>query len=247
MTIPRVLLSTMTSADRVVTLSADDAHHLGRVMRARLGDEVRVFDGRGREWVGRLASLIGPTATVEIAHETVPAAEPHVRLTLAIGLLKGEQMDAVVRDATMLGAFAIVPMATAHVAVPARARKSSTALERWRRVAVASAKQCGRAVVPKIEAVTAFKDVVGSAPEVPKFMCVEPKLAVHGLDQAGAATKLRPVEAVVMVGPEGGWSPREIEQASAAGVSLIHLGPRTLRAETVPTVVLTALWTAWGW
>lgn len=246
MTIPRVLLPTITSADRVVTLSADDAHHLARVLRARLGDEVRVFDGRGREWVGRLASLIGSTATVEIAHETVPAAEPHVRLTLAIGLLKGEQMDAVVRDATMLGVFAIVPMATAHVAVPSRARKSPTALERWRRVAVASAKQCGRAVVPKIEAVTAFKDVVESAPEMPKFMCVEPKLAVNGLDQAGAA-KLRPVEAVVLVGPEGGWSTKEIDQASAAGVSLIHLGPRTLRAETVPTVVLTALWTAWGW
>jgi 16S rRNA (uracil1498-N3)-methyltransferase len=77
-------------------------------------------------------------------------------------------------------------------------------------------------------------------------MCVEPKLAVDGLDQAGAA-RIRPLDAIVFVGPEGGWAPKEVEQARQAGVSLIHLGPRTLRAETVPTVVLTALWTAWGW
>jgi 16S rRNA (uracil1498-N3)-methyltransferase len=81
---------------------------------------------------------------------------------------------------------------------------------------------------------------------MPRFMCVEPRLATDGLDQAGAA-RTRPIEAAVFVGPEGGWSPRELDLARAAGVSLIHLGPRTLRAETVPTVVLTALWTAWGW
>jgi 16S rRNA (uracil1498-N3)-methyltransferase len=211
-----------------------------------VGDEVHVFDGRGREWTGHLTGLSGSSASVDIAHEVTPAAEPHVRLTLAIGLLKGDQMDSVVRDATMLGAFAIVPMATAHVAVPARARKSTKALERWRRVAVASAKQCGRAVVPEVTAVTSFAEVLASAADVPKFMCVEPSLAVDGLDKAGAS-RTRPIAAIVMVGPEGGWTIEEVDRARGLGVLLIHLGPRTLRAETVPTVVLTALWTAWGW
>jgi 16S rRNA (uracil1498-N3)-methyltransferase len=246
MPIPRVLVPSITAADRVVSLSTADAHHLTRVLRASAGDEVHVFDGHGREWTGRLADLTRSSASVEIAHEVTPAAEPHVRLTLAIGLLKGDQMDTVVRDATMLGAFAIVPMSTAHVAVPARARKSAAALERWRRVAVASAKQCGRAVVPDVKGVSPFEEVLGAAPEVPKFMCVEPSLAVDGLDKAGVS-RTRPIAAVVLVGPEGGWSAEEVEQARAVGVSLIHLGPRTLRAETVPTVVLTALWTAWGW
>lgn len=242
----RVLVAAITPTDRVVALPDDEAHHLARVLRARVGDEVYLFDGRGREWLGRVASVGSGAATVDIMHETTPVAEPHVRLTLAIGLLKGEQMDTVVRDATMLGARAIVPLSTAHVAVPAKARKSPKTLERWRRVAVASAKQCGRAVVPTISAVSAFADVVEASPEIKKFMCVEPKLAVDGLDQAGAA-RSRPLDAVVFVGPEGGWAPKEVELARKAGVSLIHLGPRTLRAETVPTVVLTALWTAWGW
>jgi 16S rRNA (uracil1498-N3)-methyltransferase len=245
MPIPRVLLPSITSTDRHVGLPASDAHHLARVLRARVGDEVRVFDGKGREWSGRLATLTGSTATVDIAHEVTPAAEPHVKLTLAVGLLKGDQMDTVVRDATMLGAAVIVPMTTAHVAVPSRARKGTTALERWRRVAVASAKQCGRAVVPDIKPVTAFTDILGSAAAVPTFMCVEPRLAGEGLTRTGERTW--PMAAIVLVGPEGGWSEAEVDEARAAGVSLIHLGPRTLRAETVPTVVLTALWTAWGW
>ena len=246
MPIARVLVPALTPADRNVALPVDEAHHLARVLRARVGDEVNVFDGKGREWVARLTAIDNKTTSVEILHETTPVAEPHVRLTLAIGLLKGDQMDSVVRDATMLGARSIVPMSTTHVAVPAKARKSTTALERWRRVAVASSKQCGRAVVPSISAVTSFSDVIESAPEIKKFMCVEPKLAVDGLDQAGAA-RSRPLDAIVLVGPEGGWSAKEVEHARTAGVSLIHLGPRTLRAETVPTVVLTALWTAWGW
>ncbi len=183
-------MPSITSADRVVTLPADEAHHLARVLRARLGDEVRVFDGRGQEWDGPAGEPIGSQATVDIAHEVTPAAEPHVRVTLAIGLLKGDQMDSVVRDATMLGAFAIVPMSTKHVAVPSRALEVDARRSNGgSRVAMASAKQCGRAVVPDVKPVTPFEDVLGSAPEVPEFMCVEPSLAVDGLDKAGASRR----------------------------------------------------------
>jgi 16S rRNA (uracil1498-N3)-methyltransferase len=249
MAAPRILVLPFTTADRIVELPKDEAHHLIHVLRAALGDEVRVFDGGGREWIGRVSAIGPKTASIEIAHETTPAAEPHVRLTLAIGLLKGEQMDTVVRDATMLGASKIVPLTTAHVSVPSRARKSTTVLERWRRVAIASAKQCGRAVVPEILPVTAFGKVLDPAAG-PIFMCVEPRMAttgVEGVGQSGDQRRTRPVAATVLVGPEGGWSQAEIEQAREAGAILIHLGPRTLRAETTPTVVLTALWTAWGW
>lgn len=242
---PRVLIPAIVATDRTVALDPADAHHLIRVLRAAVGDEVRVFDGRGREWLAQIADAGRSSASLNIIHEVTPAPEPHVRVTLAIGLLKGEQMDAVVRDATMLGAFSIVPITTKHVAVSSRAWKSAAALERWRRVAVASAKQCGRAVVPQVGAVTPFAELVGAAPGVPAFMCVEPALAVQ--DAASVKAGPRPLAANVFVGPEGGWSADEIEQGRAAGAALIHLGPRTLRAETVPTVILTALWTAWGW
>ena len=243
---PRILVPTYTPADRVVSLDAADAHHLSRVLRSAVGEEIRVFDGRGREWTGRLATVSGSAATVEIIHETTPAPEPHVKLTLAAGLLKGEQMDRVVRDATMLGAFAIIPMSTTHVVVPARAWKGSAVVERWRRVAIASTKQCGRAVVPSVSAVTPLAEVLKLLPETPRFMCVEPGLAADAVETIGSGHP-RPTAALVLIGPEGGWSSAEVAQGRRAGAKLISLGPRTLRADTAPTVVLTALWSAWGW
>jgi len=99
MAAPRILVPPLTPAMRVLDVPRAEAHHLIHVLRLAVGDEVRVFDGVGREWVGRIAAIGPKTASIEIAHETTPAAEPHVRLTLAIGLLKGDQMDAVVRDA----------------------------------------------------------------------------------------------------------------------------------------------------
>ena len=256
MAAPRILVPAIGPSDRVVTLPDGEAHHIARVLRAAVGDEVSMFDGRGREWIGRVSSVGSGPVVVDVLHETTPAAEPHVRLTLAIGLLKGEQMDTVVRDATMLGVSRIAPLVTAHVSVPSRAWKSTTVIERWRRVAIASSKQCGRAVVPEILPVVRFADFAQPAQAVAAegpmresiLMCVEPKLASSAPDRTAAGEKIaRPVAATILVGPEGGWSEEEIEQARAIGAALIHLGPRTLRAETVPTVVLTALWTAWGW
>jgi 16S rRNA (uracil1498-N3)-methyltransferase len=181
---------------------------------------------------------------VELGLPISPTPEPPVRVSLAVALLKGDQMDTVVREATMLGVYEIVPVASTHVAVPAAARRAPAALERWHRVAVASAKQCGRAVVPAIAPVTPFDRVIGPKDGRPVLMCVEPARAAG---PPAAVSGAAPVDAVVLVGPEGGWTDDEIAQAVYCGVKFMHLGPRTLRAETAPTVALTALWSAWGW
>jgi 16S rRNA (uracil1498-N3)-methyltransferase len=228
---------------KVVTVPPDEAHHLAHVLRLQPGDGVGLFDGMGGEWVGFVQAL-APEVTVEIVDVSSPAPEPPVRVTLAAGLLKGAQMDAVVRDATMLGVFAVAPMATQHVAIARRAWRSGESVQRWQRVALASARQCRRAVVPVISPVTSFDDVLTGTPADVTIMCVEPghldELATTG---AGPA----PETALVMIGPEGGWSSEELERAVAAGARFMHLGPRTLRAETAPTVALSSLWTQWGW
>jgi 16S rRNA (uracil1498-N3)-methyltransferase len=255
MTAPRLLVPDVSAAGSPVQLTADEAHHLVRVLRARAGDEVRLFDGRGREWVGRLTACAGHTTTVVVLHETTPVPEPPTRITLAVGLLKGDQMDAVVREATMLGVAAIVPMVTAHVTVPARARQSGAARDRWTRVALASARQCGRATVPDIAGVQLLADVLahphlgaeasGLKQDGPIVMCVEPVLAGHA--PAGILPATAPASALVLVGPEGGWAPGEVAEAASSGAAFLSLGPRTLRAESAPIVALTALWSRWGW
>jgi 16S rRNA (uracil1498-N3)-methyltransferase len=227
----------------VVTLSDDEAHHLGRVLRAREGVEVIAFDGRGREWQARVASVDKGAVSLELLDPREPAPEPPIAVTLAVGLLKGDQMNDVVRDATMLGAAAIVPIVSAHTAVSERTWRTLSP-ERWRRVAIASAKQCGRAVVPSVSAPVHVDEVLADATFGVRVICLEP-----AREWSRALPPAPPPggRALLIVGPEGGWSAREVDEMRAAGVTPLSLGPRTLRAERAPCVALSVLWTAWGW
>jgi 16S rRNA (uracil1498-N3)-methyltransferase len=164
-------------------------------------------------------------------------------VTLYAGLLKGDQMDTVVRDATMIGVTAIVPLMSAHVVVPRRAADSAAAIARWQRVALASVKQCGRAVVPEISAPATFESVIEADAPAPTLICVEPVRS--GEDPWPQISK--PAAARLLIGPEGGWSAEEVAEARRRGAHALSLGPRTLRAETAPIVALSALWTKWGW
>lgn len=229
--------------DGAAELVGDDAHRLRQVLRLTVGDVVNLFDGRGHEWTGRVESVSRQAVHVGALETVTPVAEARVPVSLVVGVLKGDQMDAVVRDATMLGVAEIMPVQTTHVTVPERAWKSGAAVDRWQRVAIASATQCRRAVVPIVRPVAIFAEAL-RAPADLRLMCVEPRLAAA--DEAWQAAP-SPSSVSVMVGPEGGWSADEVQQAREAGARLVNLGPRTLRAETAPLVALTLVAAAWGW
>ena len=243
MAVPRLYVPTMSGSKERVLLPEDEAHHAARVLRLPDRAPVRIFDGKGREWSGRIESgSKRGEVTVVIDQEISPVTEPAVAVTLGIAVLKGDQMDNVIRDATALGVAAIAPMATAHVTVPPRAWQSGAVVERWQRVAVAAAKQCGRAVVPDVRPVASLADVVGIRADS-TWLCAEPALTAP----ASSADAHPGTSALVLVGPEGGWAEQEIELVRAAGGKFLSLGPRTLRAELAPAVALAALWAKWGW
>ena len=207
------------------------------------GDALALFDGRGREWAGQVASVTKHAVQVSALQAIEPAAEARVPVTLAVGVLKGDQMDAVVRDATMLGAAVIVPLRTSHVTVPPKAWQGGAAVERWQRVAIASATQCRRAVVPEVRPVTDYESVLRE-PAAVRLICVEPGVAAQTGPWKRDAV---PASVQLLIGPAGGWTDGEVRQAIAAGASAFSLGPRTLRAETAPVVALTLVSAAWGW
>ena len=127
-------------------LSADESHHLARVMRLVAGDELVVFDGRGHEFQARVRPRRSTrAATVALGDRCQRIAEPAVPTVLVQAVLKGDKMDGVVRDATMAGVAEIVPVVTERSVVGLSALGRGHAHERWQRVAIASAKQCGRA------------------------------------------------------------------------------------------------------
>ena len=228
----------------LVALPGEEAHHLSKVLRLGVGDVVRVFDGRGGEWESEVVESGSRAVRVRRGAPVAAAPEAAVAITLAVALLKGDKLDEVVRDAVMLGVRAIRPFTTAHTEARGAARARS-GRRRWARIALASTKQCGRAVLPVVHEVAPLEAIL-HAPEGQGILLAEPLAAhaAHRLADLGAAPV--PSAATLMVGPEGGWHRGEVVDATRLGWTILTLGPRTLRADAAPIVALTAVMAVWG-
>ena len=245
---PRFFAPEAPSAGVVVKLPPDEGRHLAQVLRLAVGATVRVFDGCGHEHAARV-DKIGRGGVFVCTLEAVAAVrEPSVRLTLALALLKSHKLDEAVRDGTMLGVSAVQPLVTARteVAPPKPTRQRP---ERWFKIAVASAKQCGRAVVPHVHPPTPYGRFIREDQHRVRILLVEPAAGSHRsklLTFQSLANRPPPDSAVVAVGPEGGWTADELVRAERAGFELLTIGARTLRADTAPIVVLAVLQFLWG-
>jgi len=233
-------------AGDVIVLAAEEARHLERVLRLKAGARVRVFNGAGGEFTAVVDRATRGEVRLRIDAPCDAAPELGVRITVAQAVLKGDKMDAVVRDAVMMGVAAVQPLLTGRTETSAAALARGRRRERWQHIAVASAKQSQRAVVPAVhEPVTleAWLDTAG--PRSPlMLMLVEPSAAGSEVSTLAALPLARSLDAVLAVGPEGGWAPQEIARARDT-CQLVSLGPRTLRADAVAVVALAALLTRW--
>jgi 16S rRNA (uracil1498-N3)-methyltransferase len=144
----------------------------------------------------------------------------------------------------MMGVRAIEPLVTEHTAVRLKALSDGRATDRWRRIAIASAKQCRRAVLPIIGEGTDIAEWIAQDTAEAKVILVEPAAAP---DQAASTiVPARPASASLMIGPEGGWSRAEVDLAVGAGCTPMTLGRRTLRADAVALIALAVLQHGWG-
>jgi 16S rRNA (uracil1498-N3)-methyltransferase len=236
--------STAVQDHAQIELPEDEAEHLVRVLRLGVGDQVDVFDGRGGLWRAEIVQVGKKSAAVRAIASEIPAPELDVPLALVCSVLKGDKMDEVVRDAVMLGVASIRPVVSERSDVSLQSMARSSRVARWRRIAVASAKQCGRAVVPEIHDAAPIDWYWNTKPGGLRIMCIEPSAALGEVLSVQAIA--RPAAADVIVGPEGGWAVSEVAAAHDSGAILMSLGGRTLRADAVPIIAMTALLTMWG-
>jgi 16S rRNA (uracil1498-N3)-methyltransferase len=238
----RFYVPDLDPAVRVVRLPPEEAHHLVKVLRLGAGDNVAVFDGRGNEWLARVETAARSGVDVSLV-EPVVRTQPAVALTLGQAVLKAQAMDDVIRDCTMVGVAAIQPIQTARTTVKTEAIAAAPA--RWRRIALASAKQCGAARLPDVRDVVSFDQWIERAPRGAAFVLVEPSVAVAPVTVRQLASRPAPTQASLLVGPEGGWTEEERDRAIAAGCVALSLGPMTLRAAAVPLAAAAALLAIW--
>jgi 16S rRNA (uracil1498-N3)-methyltransferase len=170
--------SAFDSSLETVTLAADEARHLRDVLRLKIGDEVYVFDGAGKEFQCRIEESRRDSARLKIVSEVAPARpESPLHLTLAVALLKGEKFDLVVQKATELGVARVVPVVTKLADI--RLRDESDAAKRvarWQRIALEAAKQSGRAVVPEVSSPISFQSLLQNAGGAPSLSGSPPSL-----------------------------------------------------------------------
>jgi 16S rRNA (uracil1498-N3)-methyltransferase len=225
-----------------VILSRDETHHLARVLRLRAGDEVFVFDGRGREFLCRLADVESSRARLEIIQPLNDVVESRLDLTLAQSLAKGEKFDLVVQKATELGVRRIIPLATEQGDVKIDDEKASKRLERWRRISLEALKQSGRRTIVEIATPIALKDFLDSVAGAMLVFSERGGLRLHdaldGISKNSAIT--------ILIGPEGGWSDAEIALLVERGAKAVTIGPRVLRTETAAIVAAALIQHALG-
>src|SRR5262245_22410715 len=214
----RFFSATDLAAGGVVTLSDDERHH-ARVVRVRDGEEVEVFNGRGTGFFGVYEG--------DAIRLTTPAPDREAKtpVTLAMAIIQLDKFELVLQKATELGVHAIIPMVTERVEV--RAERYRGKQERWHRIVFEAVKQSGRTRIPEIEEPKMFDDVIGREGEKIIFDA--------DAERRPTANRQRPT---LLIGPEGGFTERELQAARAHHCAFQQLGPRRLRAETAAIVAV---------
>jgi 16S rRNA (uracil1498-N3)-methyltransferase len=202
-----------------VEVSGEEFHHAVRVVRARVGEEVELFDRAGRLARGTLSAVETGRAVVEVGDE-IASREARLRIHLGMAIIQLEKFELVLQKATELGVHAITPVITERIEL--RKERYLGKMDRWQRIIAEAVKQSGRSRPPLLAEPAPFDQVVaGPGVRILFEAGIEPSPAHDRLD-----------EVTLLIGPEGGWSDTEVAAARHHGCTLSLLGPRRLRAET---------------
>jgi 16S rRNA (uracil1498-N3)-methyltransferase len=235
---PRFLVADFVAPGDLIQLEPAETKH-ARVRRLRSGEVVALFDGAGRSWLARVEKVGRAETSVRVTEALEPrAAESPLDLTLAAAVLKTDRFDWLVEKATELGVTRIRPVLTRY----SLARPSAGRRQRWRQIALAAAKQCGRSMLPEVEPPAEWEEVVAAA-GCRLLLNEDPGETSFA---ALAERSPRPDEVTLIVGPEGGFADAEIETARAAGCLTVGLGARVLRAETAAIAAVALCQHLWG-
>ncbi len=222
-----------------IRLEGDRFHHLIHVLRSRAGDAIEIFDGRGRSFAGRVASVERTSADIALGS---PIEAPSSRcVTLVQALPKAEKMEWIIQKATELGVGAVAPVESERSVVKLSGPKAQQRVQRWRTIAEEAARQCGRSDVPEIMAIEPMEVRLHATPSDTRRYVLDEEESTLSLAQAFSSAMADRSPVALIVGPEGGFERREIEALATLGAAAVSLGRKKLRTETAAIVALAVI------
>lgn len=237
---PRFYLPENLSVGQTVALPDNIVRHLN-VLRVRPNENITLFDGKGKAHAARLTVLEKRRAEAEILHEDTTDNESPLNITLIQSISSGDRMDFTLQKSVELGVTAIQPVISERCIVRLDGERAAKRLARWQEIVISACEQSGRNTVPPVLPIIGYREALDKMPS-------ESTKLIMSINRARKLGDIRqPSGAIVfMVGPEGGWTEQEEQQAFEAGFQAVTLGKRILRTETAPLAAIAAMQTLWG-
>lgn len=245
MRISRLFLEGNYQANQTIALPKEQAHYALTVLRLKNDYVIEAFNGQGLLATGKLIVTSRRTADFHIESVTKSDNESPLNTVLVQGISKGDRMDTSIQKAVELGVTAIQPIFTERCDVKLEADKLEKRRDQWQAIVINACEQSGRTVVPKILPIQSYQAWLEAQKlDQPTFGLVLDPYAEHSLKTVTKPAVSTPIQ--LLIGPEGGLTETEVQQATQIGLTPIQLGPRVLRTETAGPAILAILQTLWG-
>ncbi|MCP1659901.1 16S rRNA (uracil(1498)-N(3))-methyltransferase [Neisseria perflava] len=237
---PRFYLNTPLNAGQRIELPDNVVRHLN-VLRVRAEKEIVLFNGDGKAYPARLTTLEKRRAEAEILRADIANNESPLNITLIQSVSSGERMDFTLQKSVELGVTAIQPVISERCVVRLNGERADKRVVRWQEIVIAACEQSGRNIVPQVLPLISYQQALQQMPS-------EKTKLLMNLNRAQKLNQITPSSdgLIFMVGPEGGWTAQEEQQAFAAGFQAVTLGKRVLRTETAALAAIAAMQTLWG-
>lgn len=241
MRISRIYFEGFLRKGENIDLPIESSHYIMHVLRLKMGANVILFNGDGNEYDATLIDLQRKTVTLKVGESFIVQSESPLKLMLAQGILRSEKMDWAIQKAVELGVHEITPLITDFCSLRLNEERASKRLNHWKKIIISASEQSRRTTLPTLNPIIPFREwvhlnleklLIYCDPEANKTMASLPQSQLN--------------EVVILIGPEGGLSPKEVRLAKENNFIGVSLGPRILRTETATLAAITLLQNRWG-
>lgn len=240
---PRFFVAAIIPSEQeTITLESKDSHHIKNVLRLKKDDQIEVCDRSGMDFTARISTYKHGLAVLKIISRQPGVTEPPYRAVLYQGLAKGDKMDSIIQKSVELGVSQIVPVICSRSVVRWNKETGKRKIERWEKISRSAAGQCGRGQIPQVADCLQFPEAIARANNSPvRIIPWEGERSCSLREHLDQQQVEAGAEISIFIGPEGGFTADEIEEAISAGIRPVTLGRRILRTETAGPAVLAML------